>query len=60
MNRVAEYREKAGISQDKLCKKIKVSLAHLQRVENNEVRAPLKLLARVSKELDCGVGDLIG
>lgn len=59
MNRITEFRERAGLSQGELARRVKVSPVRMSQVESGG-RTPLKLLVRIAKALDCGVGELIG
>lgn len=60
MNRITELRERVGLSQGELARRVKVTPVRMSQVESTDERAPLKLLVRIAKVLDCGVGELIG
>ena len=60
MNRIAIYREKAGMSIQELADKVDVHVGYLKQVESGYYQASTKLLARIANQLGVSIKDLLG
>lgn len=60
MNRIKELREKKGLSQVKLAKKLAVNLRTLQRWENDETAIRKKNAQQLAKIFEVSIGYLLG
>lgn len=57
-NKLAEIRKKRGLTQEELAKRVGVSRIHIGKIERGDLTGSVKLLARIAKELDCGMDDI--
>ena len=56
---IKEYRIKNGFSQEELAEKVDISWRHLQRLEHNESKTPVKTLKKLIKVLKISDTDII-
>ena len=56
---IKRYRNKVGISQDKLSKLVDVTAATIYRIEKNKVDPKFSLVERIAKVLKVKVDDLL-
>ncbi|MCL6559458.1 MAG: helix-turn-helix transcriptional regulator [Firmicutes bacterium] len=56
---VKRLRKEKGPSQQELAERVMISQGHLKRIEYNISNAPIRLLARLAKELGVPVEQLI-
>lgn len=59
-NRLKEYREKAGLSQEKLAEKLGVTRQTIISLESNRYVPSLELALKLAKEFKCRVEDMFG
>lgn len=59
-NRLREYREKAGLSQEKLADKLGVTRQTIISLESNKYVPSLELALKLAKEFKCRVEDMFG
>lgn len=57
-NRVKELRESSEITQRDLAQRLKISVFHLNKIENNKRRLPYPLAAKIANELNCSLEDI--
>lgn len=57
-NRIAKYRERAGISKYRLAKDLGITRAHASRIEDGSSCPSLNLSLEICKRLDCKMKDL--
>lgn len=58
--RLKELRSRQGISQNELARRLKMSLANIQKMEYNKAKSiPLDTLDKLCKVLKCEVGELL-
>jgi putative transcriptional regulator len=58
--RLKELRSRQGISQNELARRLKMSLANIQKMEYNKAKSiPLDTLDKLCKVLECEVGELL-
>ena len=60
MNRIREFRLKAGLTQAQLADMINKPQHHISRWENGTHAPSVKVLMQLAKALKCSVGDLVG
>ena len=58
-NRIAKMREKAGVTQKELARRLKVRQSTISRMERENANLTLTTLKKVAKALDCSVHQLI-
>lgn len=58
MNRLSEFRNKAGITQQQLADSINVSRKTIQNIESNTKVPSVKIAISISKVLNCKVEDI--
>lgn len=58
VNRIKEYREEKGITQEQMAKRLRISEDYLGRIERGKREPSLKLAVRIAKTLDCTLNDL--
>lgn len=58
-NRIAEMREKAGITQQELARRLKVRQSTVSRMERENANLTLVTLRKIARALDCSVYQLI-
>ena len=59
-NRLKDYREKAGLSQEKLADKLGVTRQTIISLESNRYVPSLELALKLAKEFKCWVEDMFG
>ena len=59
-NKLKEYREKAGLSQEKLAQNVEVTRQTIISIESGRYVPSLELALKLSKEFKCKVEDLFG
>ena len=57
-NRLREFRDKAGLSQEKLADKVKVTRQTIISIENGRYVPSLQLALRFAKLFECKIEDL--
>ena len=60
MNRIKEFRLKAGLSQTELADMVGKKQQHISRWENGEITPSVKTLMLLAQALKCSIGDLVG
>lgn len=58
-NRIAEVREKFGLTQKELSRRLKVRQSTISRMEREKSNLTLETLRKIAKALDCSVHQLI-
>ena len=58
-NRIAEMRERSGITQKELARRLKVRQSTVSRMERENANLTLSTLRKIAKALDCPVHQLI-
>ena len=59
-NRLRQFREKAGLSQEKLAEKVSVTRQTIISIENRRYVPSLELALKFAKHFKCTVEDLFG
>ncbi len=59
-NRLREFRNKAGLSQEKLADKVSVTRQTIISIENGKYTPSLELALKFAKQFKCKVEDLFG
>lgn len=49
---IKEYREKCGYTQEEFAEKLKISVRHMQRIENKESNPSITLFKKIVELLD--------
>lgn len=57
-NKLAEIRNKKGITQEKLAQVVGVSRVHIGKIERGQQHGSLKLLIKISQQLGCKLDDI--
>lgn len=60
MNKIKEFRLKAGLTQAELAEMIGKPQQHISRWENGERTPSVKALMLLAQALKCSIGDLVG
>lgn len=58
MNRIKKYRQKIGISQTELAKRVKVARQTINLIENDKYNPSLDLCLRIARELNTDLNTL--
>ena len=58
-NRIAEMREKVGITQKEMARRLKIRQSTVSRMERKNANLTLSTLRKIAKALDCSVHQLI-
>ncbi len=59
-NRLREFRNRAGLSQEKLADKVSVTRQTIISIENGKYTPSLELALKFAKQFKCKVEDLFG
>jgi len=59
-NRLREFREKKGLSQESLAERVKVTRQTIISIENSRYVPSLELALKFAKQFKCKVEDLFG
>lgn len=57
-NNITKLREKKGITQAELARRLEVSTPFINRVENGKKKCSVKMALRISEILDCTLNDI--
>jgi len=58
-NRVAELRERKGVTQSELARRLGVRQSTISRMESSKANLTIGSLRKIARALQCSVGDLI-
>lgn len=57
-NHIREMRERKGISQAELARRLKVSRSYINTLENNKKTPNLRMAVRIAEALGCTLNDI--
>lgn len=57
-NNIKNLRQKLGIPQAELAKRLKISRSYMSNIEQNKKTPSMMLAARIAKELNCSLDDI--
>lgn len=60
MNKLKEYREKSGITQENLAREVDVTRQTIFNIEHNEKNRSIYIAIRIAKVLDSTVEEIFG
>jgi ribosome-binding protein aMBF1 (putative translation factor) len=58
-NNIRTCRERAGLSQEELARRVGCSQSYISQIEQPEARSTLGTLQKVAEAIGCAVGDLV-